>query len=412
MRDMRGRTARSTVGVPLGIGLLLTVVAALPRVVGLRTDFWFDEILSYQRFALRARSIADIFVGSGFKDDNNHPLNTIVLYLLRDAPGWTVYRLPAFAAGILTVLVATAIARRRTAADSVISGLVVAASFLMVVYSTEARGYAFLLLFALLAYRALGRYLAAPSLRDAAFFWLWFALGLMAHLEIVHMYTGALLWSGFRLRDRRPDLVRLHAVPVLTAIVWGLVVVRGSVVGGGPPWTWRQITDQSLAWTVGYPLSTIPAGLALAAAVALVVWDARQFWTEGSDEGLFFVGAVLGAPILISALDPPFLFPRYFLISALFFLLVIARVLARLWRSGSARRVLAAATLCAVLAGNLAHLRLFARDGRGHLAEAVEDMVNRTPDHPAVVSTRSLDQWSELPILFYERKLQLGDAIV
>jgi hypothetical protein len=51
-----------------GVGAL---VAAALRWRGIFTDFWLDEIWSYDQFARRAHSVADILFNPAFKHDNN-----------------------------------------------------------------------------------------------------------------------------------------------------------------------------------------------------------------------------------------------------------------------------------------------------------------------------------------------------
>jgi hypothetical protein len=374
------------------------------------TDFWLDEIWSYD-LARRARSVADIFFSPDLKLDNNHQLNTLWLYVLGDQPHWVLYRVPALVAGVLAVVVAYAAGGHRSRAEGWFAGLGVAVSFTMVVYSTEARGYALVLLFALLAFVALRRYLDAPSVAGAARFWIWIALGLAAQSSILHFYLGAILWSGYRLRGRARDLLLLHGVPAAWGGLWAAFVLLGSRIGGGPAWTWRSIGDQSLAWTFGYPVSTVPAWLAASAAGALVVWDAYRLWREGSDAGLFFVGAIFGPPVIVAALSPPWLFPRYFLVSLLFLLLVAGRSLARLWCRPGWGRLTAGAVLFLFVAGNARHIVPFSQYGRGLASQATLVLAASRPSGEIFVTGRPVDLWSSLPMAYYEHAFGLGNRL-
>lgn len=389
----------------------LVVLAAVLRVRALFTDFWFDEITSYEEFARRAHSVVDIFLSPAFKHDNNQHLNTLLLYVLGEHKSWEIYRLPAFAAGLVTVAVATWIGSRQNRTVGWIFGIFVASSFLMVVYTTEARGYAWLLLFGLLMFQALGRYLEAPSLRRAIPFWIWTALGLTAHSTVLHVYLGALLWSGYRLRGRAAEFLRLHTVPALLGAAWAAFVLWGSRVGGGPPWQWKDIADQSLAWTLGYPLSWIPGALAATAAAALVIWDARSLWREGSDEGLFTVGVILGPPVFIAALAPPWLFPRYFLISLLFLLLVLARSLGRLWQWPRWGLPSAVALVALFVIGNLRSIVPFSTYGHGLASQAVQDIVKANGPGLVTVAGEPVERQVALPIDYYAQLSGLTNRI-
>src|SRR5262245_32744879 len=127
---------------PLVFASLVLAAAAL-RVRALYTDFWLDEIFSLDGLARHATSVWDIFFSTALKHDNNHHLNTLVLYVLRDRDSWVTMRVPAFVAGLIVVALAFVIARRRSSIEGLFAGALVACSFTMAVYSTEARGYAF-----------------------------------------------------------------------------------------------------------------------------------------------------------------------------------------------------------------------------------------------------------------------------
>jgi hypothetical protein len=409
--------AQSRVGLPssglspwLAVSLLVALGAAL-RVRALFTDFWLDEIWSYEEIARRARSVVDIFLNPAFKLDNNHYLNSVFLFLLGERNAWAIYRLPAFVAGLLTIGVATRIGGARNRAEGWIFGTLVATSFVMVVYSTEARGYAWLLLFALLAFLALRRYFEKPSLGTAVLFWIWTALGLTAHSTMFEFYLAAFIWSSFRFRGRAPDFRRLHDVPVFFAVVWFLVVYLGSRGGGGVPWRWVDIVDQSLAWTLGYPTTLIPAALAGTLVAALVFWNAWAMRREGSDEGWFILGVVLVPPVLTAALAPAWLFPRYFLVSLLFLLLVLGQSLGRLWRQAWWGRPAVVAILVCFALGNLRHIVPFSEYGRGQASQAIRDIVADNGPGPVTLTGMPVEIAAQLPIRFYSDAFGLGTRI-
>jgi hypothetical protein len=386
----------------------IVLLAFVVRVPAVLTDFWFDEIFSYERFARTARSVQDIFLSPALKHDNNHHLNTLTMYWLGDQTSWFVYRLPVTACGLLAVAGAVMVGRRRSRAEGVLSGLVAATSLMLVAFTTDARGYGWLIAFAVLGFLALDRFLRSGNRGALITFWIALAGGLASHATMLHFYLGALLWSGFHLRTRRVDLVKLHIVPAAWILFWAVAVLRGSTVGGGPPWTWSQIGDEGLAWTFGYPLGVIPAWAAGAVAAGLVLWDARRLWAEGSDEGLFTVGAILSPVIFVAALSPPYLFPRYFLVPILFLLLVVGRCLGRCWTTGPAGRAAVIALTLAFLAGNSVQIFRFVQERRGTHVAAVRLFLDSGPSSPIVVTSRSLDTWTEMPIRFYERRL--GEA--
>ena len=395
--------------------LALAVAFRLPALLA---DFWFDEIYSLERFALQARSVNDILFADALKHDNNHQLNTLVLYLLGSRAHWLLYRIPGAICGLVAVGTAVVIGQRRGRQAGFVTGALVAMSYFMAVYSTEARGYPWVLASAGIAYIALENFLASGSRRTAMAFWLALALGLAAHPAMLHVYLGALLWSGYRLRNRPNHLVWLHLVPMAWIALWLVFVTRGSLVGGGPPWTWSTLVDEAFAWTVGYPLGLVPAAVAATAALALLAWDAWSGWQEDSDDGLFFIGAILGPVILIVALSPPYLFPRYFIVPLFFLLLVAARRLSSFAQVSPARQWMTAAVLLAFATGNGMHLRALMEQRHGNHAAAVQLMAAIRPgpsvpgpgthDSTVTVASWSLDQWTVMPLDFYAQRLDLA----
>src|SRR3990172_4724221 len=120
---------------PVTLLVLLLGLAAALRLPALSTDFWLDEIWSLEGFALRARSVRELLVGEGFRHDNNHPLNTLWLFLLGERPDWIAYRALSLACGLVIVAAAVALARRHGRLAGTCAGLLFAGSFLQVVYS-------------------------------------------------------------------------------------------------------------------------------------------------------------------------------------------------------------------------------------------------------------------------------------
>jgi hypothetical protein len=398
---------------------LLLALAAVARAPALRTDFWLDEIWSLEGFARRARSVADVFVGEGFRHDNNHPLNTLWLHALGERSGWIAYRALALASGLATVAAAIVFAGRRGRLAGIAAGILVSLSFLQVVYSTEARGYAPALAFALLAVLALERALdtgrAGPALAYAACT----LGGLFAHPTFVFLYPGALAWSAARclrapraMRVRVSRFVGLHAVPL--AALWAVQhwIVRGAARGGGPPWTWAEVADDALAWTLGFPIRTVPAALSLAACALVLVLELRALARENDDRWLLHLGVIVVAPVLTLALfGRTYLFARYFLLPLSFFLLVLASALARLARRPRSGKLAAALLLLAFAAGNAAHLAPFYDHGRGGASAAVRQMLADSPPGEIVVSGSPVDVWTEAPLAFYARHIDPARAV-
>ncbi len=391
----------------------ILAVAVAVRLPALYTDFWLDEIWSWFDFAQKAGSAWQIFFGAGFNHDNNHPLNTLFLYLLGEQDGWVAYRLLALVTGVVAVGAAMLLGRRWGNAAGPMTGLLFAGSFLMVIYSTEARGYGPLVCFTLLGTLTLDSYLTRPRPSLAVAFWACVFLGLASHLSLMHFYLAALLWSAVRLcgrgnawSQRLVPFAWLHAVPILYLGVLYFVVIRSMQRGGGPPWSWQDVTDKALAWTLGYPVALVPAGLALAAVAVLLAWELRQLRREGSDQWVLYLGVIVLAPVgTLAFLAKDYMFARYFILPLTFLLLVVGRALARLWALPRWGMPLCVALLLAVAAGNGAHLVRFWDHGRGGASSAVRYMLEHSPQVPSFVASEPIPLWADLPLRYYQRGL-------
>jgi uncharacterized membrane protein len=133
----------------------IVVVAGTVSLLAIFNDLWLDEIWSLDK----ARHLTSPWAAvTELHHDNNHILNTLVMYLWPNAsPEW-LYRLPAWLSGVAAVVLAGLIGRRQ--AGSPLGGLIamvlMGGSYLMVHYASEARGYAMAIAVGLLAFHAKG----------------------------------------------------------------------------------------------------------------------------------------------------------------------------------------------------------------------------------------------------------------
>ncbi len=89
--------------------------------------------------------------------DNNHPLNSLFLWLVGPTPHWVAYRALAVICSGGTLVLTLLLSRRRGPLEAVASVTLMAASYPLVVYGSEARGYAPATFFALAAFLLLER---------------------------------------------------------------------------------------------------------------------------------------------------------------------------------------------------------------------------------------------------------------
>jgi uncharacterized membrane protein len=303
---------------------LIVAVGFLLRLFCSRGDLWLDEIWSIS-LADNAGSPLDIL--TAIHHDNNHHLNTLVDYFLHDPQWLWLYRLGPVLAGSLAVFVAARCARspfeRRLAA------LLFAFSFLLVFYSSEARGYAYVMLFSLLAYLIFN--LEFKPLRHAVIFTAVCILGFLSHLTFVYTYGGLLaagIVCAWQKRDWREK--RLWICLPAGAFFAGLwfLDLRFMAIGGDQPSDIGHIVLDTAGLLTGPRLGYLEGAAAL---LILTCSGAWILWKERNrSEQAFFLTAILLCPAAILMIrTQTYVSPRYFLVPAVFLLLLAARAFSR-----------------------------------------------------------------------------------
>lgn len=363
------------------IGVVLIAVAV--RCLAARGDLWLDEIWSLH-FAQSVSSFWEIV--TRIHHDNNHILNTFLVYMLGEHENVVVYRLPALGASIASVILAGMIGRRWGRAEALIAVVLTGSSFLLIHYGTEARGYALVVLFALLSFYLMERYLdgcrwAGPLFGPAV------VLGLLSHLIFAHAYVAMLIWSFLWFVGTRRSwlgvagrMALCHTIPIGLGVLLYIVHVRHLEIGGGPVFSRMAVLVRSAALTLGAPEAGSMAMAAAAVALAVIIVGVGLLIRERSALVAFLPVVIALSPAMFLLLFPPrHLYVRYFLISILFFILLLCRVLGHLYRRGSVGRIACGVILVAVVAGNAMYTADLLRLERGQYRAALTYMVRNTP---------------------------------
>jgi len=302
------KSLRRAVGAILLLGILL-------RLRGVFTDFWLDEIWGL-RIALAAPSWLALI--TRIHADTNHPLMSMYMHALGPLRHWEWYRLLSFACGIGTVI---AIPDRTVR-------VLAALSFPLIVYSSEARGYAPAAFFLVVAYVT----------RRRVVFGIAIILAILSHLSAVAVYLGFLA--------ARRDW-KLHILPVAFGVWYFFVKVRHLVPGGGPRWT--------------PDLVTIVLAAATFAIVAIEI--VRRARARDLDALFFAVALFAGPAIAAVSYRCPCVLPRHFFVCVPFVLILFASFFER------HRWMIAVFVLL-----NAIPLVPFLRYGRGQYDRALHDI--------------------------------------
>jgi hypothetical protein len=391
----------------LAAGALIRVWAALG-------DFVLDEIWSLS-LAQWISSPWDVFT---LPQANSHPLNTLFAYFLGDRNVHGL-RLPSVLSGIAALGLLARAAARRDPVEMLTTLWLCSVSYLLVLYSAEARGYAMAILFGICAFLALRSHLESRTPGARGVFWVSVVLGLTAQLSFVTVFLSLVVWGVYHeLRARGPrgrtwmELAGIHGIPLAFAGTLYLSYAR-QLVFSGDVMSLRRALAGVVTLAVGidpeWAGGAVPAVVVAAAlAVSGIVLLAR----ERSSEWMFYVCVLLPAPALVAlASRTGYMYPRSFVVCVPFFYLLAGRVLAACFRRSIPGKAVAAVALLLFTAGS-AHLdRQLISPGRGSYHRALFYMAQETAG-PEVVVASDHDFRNKLMLYFYARYLPPSKRLV
>jgi hypothetical protein len=393
----------------IGVGLITLIGAAL-RAPGMFTEFWLDEIWSWILAWEQARSAPDILLR--VYSDNNHWLNTLFIRAMGREPWWG-YRILSFACGVLLVPVVALIGKLYGGGVGVVASAMAAVCYLLVHYSSEARGYAPATFFALVCF-----YLMQLPLRGGRRRW-WYpvlfgiaaALGFLSHLTFLYVYVALVVW-WFAARAHRPlrwramarELVAWQIFPTSFLLSLYLVNVRHiGQIGVGQERPFTEGLKELAMWVLGAPRTPNFAFGVGAVGACLFCWGIIALCRRGARDWVFYCAAVVLLPAAALLFRPPEVFyPRYVEVSVPFLLLVLALGLCdllllfdKIWIRG-----LAGVLIASFAVGNGVWMARFYSAGRGHYREAMQYISAETPG-PIVRVGTDQDFRNGLVLWFY-----------
>jgi hypothetical protein len=378
-------------GTAFGLLGVILLAAGLLRVWAAAGDLWIDEVWSLENIALvRAQPTSGNWLALFFHA-NTHPLNTLYLAFLGPEAGVFAYRALSVASGVAAVAMAAALGWRRSATEGLIAAAMVAASYPMVHYAGEARGYATMVLAALACVYLLQTYLEAPSPGRALAFVAVSLLGFASHMSFGIIEAGLGLWAAAVLFQRLASpvsviarLAVLFGVQAVALTAYGAVAWNNFVLGGGSPSPTAVSVNTMAEMTFGAdPAAWGSITPVLGPALAAVVW---WLYRRGDGSWIFFAAVALVFPLGFVVIDPPLdMAERYFITSGLAALILAARGLAPAMQAKRWPRALAIAALAGFFIGNGLLLQKFFTDGRGGYTKAAR-FIAAAGDGPVTVS--------------------------
>jgi hypothetical protein len=343
----------------VAIAVLVMAIGMFVRCWGLFTDMWLDEIWSLN-MGLTASSAINVATVYKFQHDNNHILNTVWLHFLGGDRPFYAYRLLSFFCGVLALPLTWALCRRHGEKAAFLGTFLIATWYQFAHYTSEARGYAPMLFFILLAWWSLERYLDRMKWYDALAFIVSCVLGVLSHFTFIFALAGFiyLAWA----RGGWKQVIAVNAIPVGFAYALYDEFVRKMKIGGGPVLGIDGAIDQYSAQTIGVVALPI-----IAVCIIGIVWQLRR-------DGMVLLVVVAAMAAVLLVREPKYLYGRYFIAFTPFLLILMARWMAT-WTSRGA----VAAILVLWMCGQAPMTRDFLRFGRGHYAAAMRYMQSTQP---------------------------------
>jgi hypothetical protein len=354
-------TAKSRYRTAFGVVLASSALLRMHSALG---DLWLDEIWSLE-VTRQLSSIAGILA---WHHDNNHLLNSIYLFICGPSRTPMIYRALSIAAGVAFQFVFWRWPLWRSNRERLLGAALAGSSYLLVLYSSEARGYSLMLLF-----EALSVWLAWSWLERRAD-WKRLLLALCVLLGLCAHATFGLFYAALFMATISPERMRLHRPALAASALYAVVFLSGMVVGGGNPEPWFRALAQFLLYAAGFPQSPLLAGFVMTFLVAELARMRRD------NPPLFRQCSwTLALPVVAAALlRAEFMHPRYFLPMLPFLLLLSARAIETGLRAHGVRALFATTLGMAVTVGQYGSLRQLQTAGRGQYRAAMQFMDEHT----------------------------------
>ncbi len=429
--DREARASQRLLLAAIPLAILLRIICASSN------EFWLDEIWSIKGVQ-SLEWLGGVF--TKFISDNNHPLNSIYLFLI-DALGpdqtqnywYLITRLPSVLFGSATIFIAYQLGNCLKPRSGNVFSMMIAFSYLQILYSSEARGYAGAVFAAILGAHILlssktllpvdrdvidykGHNIAGGTsgdgasnleLKESDFFkvstklFVISVIGLLSHLSYVVFLVAASVWL-FLIRDKQSlvqrALVSIKLLAPSLGFAGALFVLfyRHLPKGSGALGDKTIFILNTISAIFGGPEISVHApvatlvvlGLALVFVILVLVEGIKAIKKQDQATLLFFLVAIPVPLVLYYIYAPRVIYPRYFLVSITFFLGLCANNLVRLYSVSIVNRILSILLLALFLGNSLLKSYDLVRWGRGAPLEVVKLIDSETLSSVASISAQ------------------------
>jgi hypothetical protein len=354
--------------------------------------------------------------------DNNHYLNTLYLWLVGPDQPPLIIRALSILLGTAGVAVAGWLQRRRGLGTVILTMALFGLCYPLVNAGSEARGYAGMMLCALISISLTERALDERSTRLGLWLGISNVVGVLFQPLMVGMIGSLGLWTLWvtwrEQRSRRAtyetarDLfawtIRL-LIPIVLVIGAAVHFGSGYVLGGVSPFSAARMLDgisRLFRFLMGLPEAT--PELAVLALVLALIALALAINRRDRRTALYVIVLFAMPGAMAIAHLPNTEIPRYYLLPGLAFLLLLGDLYAGLERRGTAMAVVASLALTAVLIGNSFEIEKLDAVGRGDVTAMLATVAREGPG-PITSNTELRDQ----PVIaYYLPRLGIDAALV
>jgi hypothetical protein len=348
-------------------------------------DLWLDEIWSIQ-ISRAAGSPLEII--TRFHHDNNHVLNTLFLWSMGVQNTLFLYRLFAVVSGMLALLLVGYLARSWGSSETILGVVLTGTSYPLLLYFSEARGYAPAVMFGLLSYALLRRNWCEFNPYRIIAFWTASILGILSHLSFVIVSLALLLVSlanAVRMEGpyRRGIICFLtYHVPPFAFFGWFYVFfAREMIIGGGPLYTSWEVIRQVSTLLLGLPDNIFFGGLGFLLLTVVIVAGCYTLYRSRDEQWLFFCLVLAVAPMLMLMFArPQYLYFRYFIVCFPFFYLLLSYLLCHWYRLLKPVRGGVIAAVLLLLTAQMHRVVSLLELGRGSYRAALTRIFENSPE--------------------------------
>ena len=399
------------------IMLIVSLVpAAALRIGSAWGDLWLDEIWSLQ-FAQYMSHVWEVV--TKIHHDNNHVLNTLYLYFNGDHNHWVLYRMLSVVTGLGTLALLGLAMLRRSSLETFTILLLTGFSYPLILYASEARGYAQAAFFSVASFLLLQEYWRQRRVWILILFWVSVIFGFLSHLTFLYVYVSLILWSFVHDKwnaagKRAPyvEFFKCHGCPVLIFGLLYLIHIRHVMLGGWKEYKVWDVIHEAIQLLVGTPERGILTILGCFIFGLTVLYGIVQLYREKSNQWIFFLSVLILAPPLILVIKhPKVLYFRYFVVCVPFFYLLLCNVLTSFYQSSRMGKAVYVIIVLVFLSGNLYRTGRLLVFGRGNYRKAVQYLARETPGEEIVVGSDN-DFRNKMVLAFYARFLPEGKRML